>query len=283
MQEKRSIPDFIIVGAMKSGTTTLSHHFSNHKNIRVPDKEVHFFNRDDRFKKGVEWYQQLLRKEAIEDTLVVGEKTPAYSYQENVPKRIYDEFPDVKLIWVFRNPAERTYSNYLHAYKQGKEILSFEDAIAQESDRIKEDIFKGYKKRSIYQEQVGRYLNYFSRDQMFFLLFEDLIQPYNHENHVLIDLFDFLEVPVENFTYDKGIKNITRLPRFQRLWYYFRKTKLDNIMLLRLMMKAFVFVGVKHGYPKMSPEVRKELVDYFKPYNKSFGKLINRDLSIWDK
>lgn len=160
------LPDFIIVGTMKAGTTSLAHYLKQHPQIFMPNREVHFFNNEDNYKKGVKWYKKQFKK-ASNDS-VIGEKTPTYSYLKKVPKRIHDILPEVKLIWIFRNPVDRTYSNYWHAYKKGMERLSFEKAIKNEKQGIKENIFYGYKKRSIYVEQVKRYLKFFPKNKMFF-------------------------------------------------------------------------------------------------------------------
>lgn len=267
---------------MKSGTTTLLHHLRNHKHVYISQTEMHFFNKDMNYNKGYEWYKTRLIENMPEDAHIIGEKTPTYSYQENVAERIYKTCPSAKLIWVFRNPVERTYSNYMHAYKQGVDPLSFEDAIHKEEERIKSNVFLGYKKRSIYHLQVERFLNFFPKEQMFFILFEELIKPYS-KDHVLNDLFHFIGISNSGFKYTDEVVNKTTLPRFPRTLYYAKKWGINSNKLVNKSLFFLNFYRQKTGYKKISPELKKELTTYFEPHNKKLSLLINKDLSVWEK
>lgn len=277
-----NIPEFIIVGTMKSGTSSLMHQLRRHPEIHTPDKELHFFNRKANYEKGIDWYKEVLLKNKPDAAKVIGEKTPTYSYQADVAEKIYKDFPNVKLIWVFRNPVDRTYSNYLHALKQGVDYYTFEKAIKKEEKRIQKNIFMGYKQRSIYVRQVENYLRFFPKENMFFLLFEDLIQPYG-EKHVLNDLFDFLGVSKTGFQYERKPSNPTRLPKHPKVLYYVRKFGLHNKPGAKQLLDKLHIDAQTESYEKMSIKTRTELVEYFKPYNKELEKLIGLDLSVWNK
>ena len=80
--------DFIIVGVMKSGTTTLAHHFSRHPEIAIPEKEVHYFDYDENYNRGEGWYEKELIQNAKTGTKIMGEKTP-YSFYTYTAERIY--------------------------------------------------------------------------------------------------------------------------------------------------------------------------------------------------
>ncbi len=101
-------PDFLIVGTMKSGTSSLRHYLSQHPQIAIPAREIHFFDRDDTYARGPAWYLGRLARDRTANTTIVGEKTPTYSYDPKVPARIHRDFPGVKLVWIFRNPVDRT-------------------------------------------------------------------------------------------------------------------------------------------------------------------------------
>src|SRR6056297_2017481 len=118
--------DFIIVGAMKAGTSSLAFHLSNHPNICMPLKEAHFFNIKDHYEQGSEYYKIFFKD--CESKKLWGEKTPTYSYLRKVAPLIKEYNPDIKLIWILRNPVKRSYSNYWHAFKKGVEDLSFKKA-----------------------------------------------------------------------------------------------------------------------------------------------------------
>ena len=170
------LPDFIIVGAMKAGTTTLADYLRHHSEIYMPEEELHFFDArggyTDRWERGVKWYEKQF--ESADPSDICGEKTPTYSCLPSVPERIYQVVPDVKIIWILRNPVDRSYSNYWHAVRAGAEKLSFEEAVKQEDERIKENIWKGYVRRSHYINQIDRFLEYFDRESMHFCLFANM-------------------------------------------------------------------------------------------------------------
>lgn len=277
-----NIPEFIIVGTMKSGTSTLMDHLRRHRELYTPEREVHFFDRDDNYSKGVSWYLEELLRDKPNNVKVVGEKTPTYSYKPGIAERIHQHFPDVKLVWIFRNPVDRTYSNYLHAFKAGADIYSFEKALRTEEKRIKKNLFLGYKERSIYYRQVERFLEYFPEENMFFMLFEDLIKPY-HEKHVLNDLFNFLGVSPDAFTFDKKPSNKTRLPKYPRTHYYSKKMGLYKNSFSKRILDKLNIDAKTESYSKMPDSVRSELLEYFKPYNEKLEKLIELDLSAWNK
>jgi hypothetical protein len=123
------LPDFIIVGAMKAGTTTVKDYLRKHSNVFIPHDELFFFSSSD-YNKGLTFYSKYF--EDYSNEKIIGEKTTTYSYDLNTPGRIFEFNPEVKLIWVLRNPVSRSYSNYWHVVKQGKERLSFEDSIKKE-------------------------------------------------------------------------------------------------------------------------------------------------------
>ena len=182
------VPDFLIVGTMKSGTTTLADYMNVHPKVWIPEMEVHYFNDDKNFSQGPAWYSKKLTEgcpaQRIPQT-TFGEKTPTYSYQENCAQRIKELCPQVKLIWIFRDPVQRTYSNYLHARKNGSDLADFPGAIAREMQNGNRDQFRNYIERSKYAPQVERFLNLFDREQMHFMLFEHLLsRPLDELNQV---------------------------------------------------------------------------------------------------
>ncbi|GAB5400443.1 MAG: sulfotransferase [Aureisphaera sp.] len=274
-------PDFIIVGTMKSGTTSLKQHLTNHKRVHLAYKELQFFSRKQNFQKGLEWYQEELTKGWKEGAKIIGEKTPEYAHNPYTPRRISESFPDVKLIWVFRNPIDRSYSNYMHNLRYGEEVYSFEKALQKEK-RNKRDPYLHYLKRSTYHEQVQNFLDFFPKEQMLFVLFEDLIQPYGPD-HVLNEVFQFLEVSPQDFDFDEEPRNKTILPRFPYSLYLAKKWGLTKSFKMNRFLNYMNFSNKKPGYQKLSQSQREKLVDYFKPHNEKLAALIGKDLSIWNQ
>ena len=192
--ERGSLPSFLIVGAQKSGTTFLSKHLNEHPNVLAPVKLDRFGNRkeisffDQNFDNGLDWYRSYFPK--LSKKLITGEATPEYLLHHHVPKRVSQILPDAKIIILLRNPADRAYSHYQHNIRLEREPASFEDAIVEETKRIKEDVkmhtvnekyfgFRhrhySYLTRGLYAEQIERWLKYFSREEILIIKFEELM------------------------------------------------------------------------------------------------------------
>lgn len=268
--------DFIIVGSMKAGTSSLSFHLLNHKHVCIPKKEMHFFDNNQKYLKGREWYLKKIYKNYTDSTKITGEKTPTYSYQENVAERIHKNFPDIKLVWMFRNPIDRAYSNYLHSFKEGFDLLSFKEAIDQEPQRAKKNIFHGYLERSKYFIQVERFLKFYPKESMHFMIFENFIANPDEE---LKKLFNFLGISSEGFKFVNEPRNKTIIPWSPRLQYLYRQAFGKNLG-FELLKKLNRFMK-KPGYVKLDSETRKSLIQYFDEHNLKLEKLLNKNLDIW--
>ncbi len=189
----RLLPDFFIIGAQKSGTTSLHHYLSAHPYIRTPlIKEVHFF--DENFFNGTDWYREhfptFLPKYKAKifqgKSFLYGEATPYYLFHPLVPERIFNTCPKARFIVLLKNPIDRAYSHYQHERKRGFEPLeTFEEAIEAEAQRLageKEKIINlenynsfqymhfSYLNRGHYAEQIQRWFEFFPRER--FLIME---------------------------------------------------------------------------------------------------------------
>jgi len=127
------LPDFVIVGAMRSGTTSLCRYLSEHPRIFVhPDKELHFF--DLNWEKGHEWYESKFA--AAPPDQLAGEATPIYMYLADTVERMASLIPRAKLVAVLRNPVDRAYSHYWQSRRRDHEPLSFAEAMEAEGARL---------------------------------------------------------------------------------------------------------------------------------------------------
>jgi hypothetical protein len=142
---------------------------------------------------------------------------------------------------------------------------------------LKEDIFKGYVKRSFYIEQIERYLQYFSLNQMHFIIFEEMIKDQNAE---LNRLSEFLGIEHQEMKRDI-LSNITYLPKSRNIEYLSRKLFSDSLIykvIHKLNQKS------SDGYPPINESTRKYLADYFAPYNRQLQELLGIDiLRYWNK
>jgi hypothetical protein len=201
-----SLPQFLIIGAQKAGTTTLYNCLTQHPQIAMPgEKEVHFF--DLNYEKGMDWYRKKFRNRNPFRRRIAGEASPYYLFHPLVPQRVAKHLPKVKLIVLLRNPVNRAYSHFQHEIKLKTEHLtSFKAAIEMENQRIAEAgqaLIEGrlqtsaphqsfsYISRGLYARQIERWLEYFPHSQMLFLKSEDF---FAHPQGELSKVYRFLEV-----------------------------------------------------------------------------------------
>jgi hypothetical protein len=187
-RDARALPDAMIIGAMKSGTSSLHHYLTQHPQVMAPlRKEVHYF--DLNLARGESWYRANFGREGQGGLNI--DSSPYYLFHPQVPQRAHALVPGAKLIVLLRDPVRRAYSHYWHERDKGREPLSFEDAIAAEPDRVERDherLARGeierseshqyfsYLARGRYAEQLGRWLLVYPREQLLVLRFEDLVR-----------------------------------------------------------------------------------------------------------
>lgn len=154
------LPNFLVIGAMKAGTTSLYHYLRHHPQICMAEtKEVNFFNPLRNWRRGLEWYEKQFQH-ASDDVVAIGEASTSYTkfpWIRGVPERIVSVLGDVRLIYVVRPPIERMRSHYLHNLATGQEWRPIEEAFSGESM---------YLNISRYGLQIERYLPYFSLEQV---------------------------------------------------------------------------------------------------------------------
>jgi len=260
----RLLPDFLVIGTQRGGTTSLYHYLEELPCIApATTKEIHFFDR--RFNKGLAWYRghfptrlerqfaQRFRKRAF----VTGEASPSYLFHPHVPRRIAKALPHVKLIVLLRNPVDRAYSQYYHAVELGLETLPFEAAIkdeeertARERARIMQDehyesyAFKhlSYLSRGIYIDQLQTWMSLFPREQFLILKSEDFYADPASSVKQVLTFLDIPEIGMKEQSY-KQYNNTT--------------------------------------YSSMDTALRKRLVEYFEPHNARLYDFLGIDFG-WD-
>lgn len=257
----RLMPDFLIIGAQRCGTTSLYRYLSKHAYVTPAlRKEIHFF--DINYRKGMAWYRahfpslwtKIVRK-SRKSCFITGEASPYYIFHPHAPKRIARVIPSVKLIVLLRNPVDRAYSHYHHALRQGNETLSFEDAIGNEEERLCREMEKmledenyysfnhqkySYLSRGIYSEQIETWLTLFPREQILIEKSEDL---YTNPQMILNRVLDFLSLPA--WEMDEDIKYNTG------------------------------------SYGPIDPNTRERLIDFYRQHNARLYQLLGIEFD-WD-
>ncbi len=213
----RRLPDFIIIGAQRSGTSSLYYYLTQHPHVlRASRKEQHYF--DHLYPRGVDWYRSQFpyRNEGA----ITGEATPAYLLFPHTAKRIHQLLPNTRLIVLLRNPVERAISQYYLEVRHRNETLPLEQALAQEESRLAGEIEKmaadenyysqhyrvySYKLRGIYVDQIKRYHEHFDPAQMLILSSEKF---FADTPGTLKTVFSFLGVDPDWMPSDLIQKNI---------------------------------------------------------------------------
>jgi hypothetical protein len=191
-----SLPDFMIIGAPKCGTTSLFHYLCGHPDIAAPTrKEIHYF--DDRFSRGLAWYRRHFP--VVGKPQITGEATTSYLFAKNAPVRAAALVPNAKLIVVLRDPVRRVISHYWHNKRLGRVRGDFEsyfhNALSPDADRETDQArqFIHYPVQwGFYKEQIERWFEHFPPAQFLFLRFEDMASDGAAQTQ---KVFDFLGLP----------------------------------------------------------------------------------------
>ena len=305
-----TMPDFLIIGAAKSGTTALYHYLNQHPQVYMsPEKEPRFFALEGqtpdfrgpadhrginrcRFT-SIEAYRELFREAS--EAEVAGEASTLYLYSPEAPENIARHAPDAKLIVVLRNPVDRAYSAFLFMLRDSREPLDdFSLALEDEKRRIAENWGPEYHylQRGFYYPQLERYLDRFGREKVRIYLYEDLMED---PDGVVRDMFRFLGVE-DSFTPDMSSKhNVSGIPAskvLQRAYLFLRgssplksalKTLLPAKVRHRMYLRALRSVQRRNlkKAPPLSPRVRRELTEAYRDDILKLQDLIQRDLSKW--
>jgi Sulfotransferase domain len=259
----RLLPDFVIPGAAKAGTTSLYGWLSQHPFVRpASQKEVHYF--DYSYYRGDDWYRSHfpLERDRIAfqaehgRPFLTGEASPSYITHDWAPERLAGRLPEVKLLITLRNPVDRAYSQYQMTRREEQEPFeSFMEAVEAEEARLAPELARtrvdrrysswwigcwSYKMRSRYAEQLERWLELFPREQFHILTLEELA---SDPQGTLDRVHEFLGLPSHRYEDLEPLHTAT--------------------------------------YGAITPEVRSWLTEYFRPHNQRLYELVGRDLG-WE-
>ena len=290
-----TMPNFLVIGAMKSGTTALYYYLAQHPEIYMsPVKEPNFFcsegeaGRHGSSAARLETYQNLFKD--VSGEKAIGEASHCYLYEPEAVGRIRQSLPGAKFVAILRDPVGRAYSHFLHMVRNGTEPLTdFAQALREEETRACKDRgFQDYIGRGLYSDQLGRYFDAFGRERVKVYLYEDLsVAPVR----VLQDTFRFLGVD-DSIVPDVSLRrNVSGSPRYEILDSILRrpnpvkdalKMHLPAALRWRL-LKAFDDLKTRNltRPPAVEPGVRRRLVRIYREDILKVQELIHRDLSGW--
>ena len=190
--ETGALPDFVVIGAAKSGTTFFYHLLSRHPHVQpAVVKEPHYFNR--LFEEGTEWYRGCFPKPRWEDgrMTITGEASPGYIWHPLAPERMAEVIPQARLIALLRNPVDRAYSDYHQRKKNGRAAQTFEQ-VAQAAFKDPLHPAPSELAMSIYVDHLLHWSKFFPKEQILVLKSEDLFE---RPVETLKLALDFLSLP----------------------------------------------------------------------------------------
>jgi sulfotransferase family protein len=256
--ELRALPDALIIGAQRSGTSSLVRHLARHPGVlkSLGRGEIHFFDRDPIFARGVSWYRSRFPLRSM--VRLVGsrlgcaprvlEKTPAYLFRPKATERMAELLPDARLIVLLRNPVERAYSNYHHARRELGVTMSFEEVVETGIAAVERDGVDAVAEapgpatvvaRSVYHDQLARLFKLYPRERVHVERSESY---FARPDESVDRLLDFLGLPRMRLT----VKAVRPPP-----------------------------------YARLPEALRRRLTGFFRPHNDRLERLLGRAME-WD-
>jgi len=308
-----TMPNFLIIGAQKAGTTSLANYLDQHPDVYMsPVKEPNFFALEEPGASAgrqspvnsyeissIEAYRKLFR--GVTTETAVGEASPWYLYSPVAPERIKRYVPEARLIAILRDPAERAYSQYLHFLRDGIETEpDFLSALRAEAARLRDgaaadaaerDAAGAYLGRGFYHAQLRRYLELFDRERVMICFSEDLSRD---PERLLRDVFRFLGVDDSFVPAASTRHNAAGVPRSKLLHAFLtgRHPVRRAVRSLKPYMPpearqrlAGTLAHVRQRNfatpPPLPPEARRFLVEAYREDVLRLQDLVGRDLSGW--
>lgn len=297
-----TLPNFLVIGAGKSGTTSLYYYLKQHPGIFMsPIKEVNYFAYDPQATlplinidksafpiKSMEAYQQLFA--AGSGYSARGEASPMYLWHPAAAGNIHAAIPDARLIGILRNPVERAYSAYLMYTSQGLEKRSFRQAVADEIRAHRGGDWPlgrgAYIGLGFYARQLEKYFRLFGNGKIKIILQEDL---QNDAQKILRDIYRFISVEDDFVPNSLTKHNASGLPKIRMLEYIFKPRKFVKRVRQLIPPKIHdpiydILINIRNlnlVKPPMDIETRRLLMTIFHDDIMKTERLIARDLDHW--
>lgn len=307
MHAMTRLPNFLIIGAAKSGTSSLYYWLRNNPDIHLSTpKEPHFF--EDEYERGTDYYWETYFADGWRGQRLIGEVNPAHLFLPYVPSRIRETVPDARLVAILRNPVERAFSNWWMHHSTGGERLDFDSALCANQRSIEQGdslhdpaieplwranirgrndfrrrlplLVRPYIEAGHYAIQLERYAQYYSRSRICVLLYEDYLQ---NPRGTARRLFEFLGL-------DPGIAHGTparenvALSRFSQPFFRLsHRLQLQRVLPRKLLAVGRTALSRVGGRPVMSAAARDWLRQHYEPHNRRLERFLGCDLRHWER
>ncbi len=273
--------DFLIIGAQKAGTTSLRAFLESvPEYVKMSKTEHHFWNREGQYKDGFGLNNYLDSLPTALEKQLVGEKSPSYLGSFEAPARIHKHFPGVKIIAILRNPAERAYSAYWHGRRVGAidSKMSFSRCIQNHRENHGKP-YGDLVTPGLYSEHLARYYEFFSKDQILVLDFQQLLTEPTQE---LTKSISFLGLDLETVSHSGTLefpkRNVARVSRLPTVTRYIHGTRHLSYETKSKILKKFLKTG---DIPPMEPEDRLFLSQIYRDEAEKVSAITGRKFN-WD-
>jgi len=273
-----TLPNFLIIGTAKAGTTSLYQYLAQHPDVFMSAiKETNWFayegQRDSRYVvRTAEEYERLF--DGVTAERAVGEASPHYLKSAVAPERIAASLPGVQLVASLRDPIDRAYSSYLHSVREAVEWRGVDEAMRPGSRYVDD---------GLYHPQLSRYFERFDRGRIKVILYDDLAAD---AAAVMRELYAFLGVDA-TFAVDVSARhNAGAVPRRPILNWMLLKSIAGYHRAFPWLPKdtgivARIIPRLRRPPEPLPPPIRRRLIDYFRDDIARTEELIGRDLSRW--
>ena len=274
------LPNLIIIGAEKCGTSSLHYYLNLHPDISMSrKKELWFFNDTHNWHLGVDWYASQFN----ENSIIAGESSPGYTLyprKMGVPEKIHSLIPDVKLIYIVRDPIERIKSSYMMKYASGRENRSIQEALVNLDNNYL--IIP-----SLYFMQIEQYLQFFDTSQLLVTTLENLQK---NTQVTMQNIFKFLNVTPDFQTdnFNKIINSSTNRRRnkyIRKIFRFFSSSKSIEIfpeeIRRRIGNLVYFPFSKKIVRPIIDQKLKERLISFFENDVRQLRNFTNLDLEDW--
>ncbi len=279
----QNLPNFLCIGAERSGTTWLYEVLKNHPEVYLYPylKEINFFS--EHYHKGLNWYQQFFVDSKKTSYKAIGDISPQYFHKKEAPSRISNDLPGIRFILILRNPVYRAFSEYTY----NKLILNIEDTFMEFLQKRVRAYEIGF-----YSKHIKRWFEAFPEDQFLIFIFEEMMQK---KINSLKKISNFLDIQFKLIDMNKVMSKIhsSDIPRFHGLYTqgYKVANKINEYLIskdlylissnLKRFKKLFDLFSIKSEKEKIDQILQKKLYLMYREDILELEKILGRDLNHW--
>jgi hypothetical protein len=273
------LPNFLIVGAQKAGTTSLHDILSQHPQAYMSEvKEINYFTNEQKYKKGLVYYSSFFKK-ILPQHIVVGESSPGYMCYPQVAERIRKELGDIKIVMILRDPIRRAFSQYWDNRRHLSETFTEYEIVSNFLEIDYQPGRRGYFSRGVYIRYIEKFQEFFSKENVHILLLEELVMDQSRE---LRRLYNFLGIDET-----MGLQTLPPPSNSSNVWLnpfysFFFQNPVYTKYLPSKVRRLLFFGEIKpYRYQLPSDDILMRLKSFYKPWNEKLSNELKLNIDKW--